>query len=352
MELQLIGFVTLLVVNFALGTKDIAREKKEITYKASYLKTEQGLAQNLPVCADSEDSRFCNCFAQKSIGHCESKRNDMQYWCPITCKLCTGLPKEDVGKVIVARRAPSPPRCQYTKHGCCKDGTSVALGPHRAGCPENCYDEPRFFCSFYQIQKLCTGAFYTSLLHRCPRTCGFCSPPEKVNKCEDKWGDKMCQYFDKFKMCTRRNHKHKMARNCRKTCNKCTLPVPQLKHVAPQCVQDGNCCWDKRTPVSHGCPKCRNLMNNRFCDLNYKSCNKVFHIKGNRIRELCPRTCGLCVKTRQCKDDVLYKLYCHTWKKEGKCESERNIMKMYCPRTCDMCEEIVTEAMSGKTVPQ
>ena len=108
MELQLISFVTLLVVNFALGTKDIAREKKEITYKASYLKTEQGLAQNLPVCADSEDSRFCNCFAQKSIGHCESKRNDMQYWCPITCKLCTGLPKEDVGKVIVARRAPSP----------------------------------------------------------------------------------------------------------------------------------------------------------------------------------------------------------------------------------------------------
>lgn len=121
---------------------------------------------------------------------------------------------------------------------------------------EKCFDTPNYNCDFYKRIGLCQNPMYkTSLLLRCPLSCGYCKPAEVGVRrgCFDKWSN--CQKFLKMGLCNSLRWGTRLARNCKKTCLKCKRNrAPALLSVASPCSFDDNCCWDRSTPINGKCP--------------------------------------------------------------------------------------------------
>ena len=72
--------------------------------------------------------------------------------------------------------------------------------------------------------------------------------------CYNEESDGKCEMFNKFGYCKIKNVKERVAKMCARTCRVCTMNAPKLRDVIPECAKEG-CCWDNRSPISHGCPR-------------------------------------------------------------------------------------------------
>ena len=72
--------------------------------------------------------------------------------------------------------------------------------------------------------------------------------------CYNEDSDEKCEKLGRFGYCKMKKFKKRVAKMCARTCRICTMNAPKLKDVTPDCAAEG-CCWDNRTPISHGCPR-------------------------------------------------------------------------------------------------
>jgi len=84
--------------------------------------------------------------------------------------------------------------------------------------------------------------------------------------------------------------KKKMKYWCRETCELCKAPAP------PACERsEFGCCWNDANaegPDQEGCPECKNVMSEIFCDRLKGACDDLSSAEFMKMR--CPIQCGYC----------------------------------------------------------
>jgi len=130
-----------------LMKKDQCKEKKAIrVYHYGNCIQQDSCADALPeICNDLRRAGLC--FASVEL---------MQFYCPISCRLC---------------RQPAPhPQCHFSEHGCCWNTDMFATGPNQKGC-DACTE--RAFCVHFK--SLCSKERNIAVMRQfCPKTCGYC----------------------------------------------------------------------------------------------------------------------------------------------------------------------------------
>ena len=117
-----------------------------------------------------------------------------------------------------------------------------------------CQDDPTYksVCKSYAKNGYCK-IYYTTLKKLCPRSCKMCGK-EIVNGCYNKLEDSKCKQLSLYGYCKAAGFKDRMAKLCGLTCKACINNAPDLFYITPKCAKEG-CCWDRKTPLSKGCPR-------------------------------------------------------------------------------------------------
>ena len=117
-----------------------------------------------------------------------------------------------------------------------------------------CQDKLKFkeVCKSYAKNGYCE-IYHAALRKICPRSCQMCGK-KIVNGCYNKLDDSKCKRLSMYGYCKAAGFKKRMAKLCGLTCESCLDKAPKISDITPKCAKEG-CCWDRKTPLSKGCPR-------------------------------------------------------------------------------------------------
>eukprot|EP00105_Crassostrea_gigas_P009414 XP_011424357.1 PREDICTED: uncharacterized protein LOC105326186 isoform X2 [Crassostrea gigas] len=304
--------------------------------------------QKLP-CEDDLD--YCNEFG-KEICNQEQYGQYMREHCRKFCNFCKA-PTEYLVLSTLPTTTPEPTT------------TTTAYNP----ASEWCRDNSTLNCWYYPDEK-CVGAYEGWARVYCPYRCGYC--PNFHPPCEDL--DSNCAAF-RNGSCTDTRYRAYMREHCRNHCDECTYPGQGLTPISPPTLVFISSTPASSTTVnissmgpSGGPPAveptlatagpgsstslalptgedCKDAMD--CSTYSSESCVGVF--KTWAIKN-CPRTCGYCTSTTDCRDyeecDQLPDDVCSN-------PTYRRIAETSCRKFCKLCtvptKPGTTEAMMVPT---
>lgn len=309
--------------------------------------------QKLP-CED--DLNYCNEFG-KEVCNQEQYGQYMREHCRKFCNFCKA-PTEYLVSSTLPTTTPEPTT------------TTTAYNP----ASEWCRDNSTLNCWYYPDEK-CVGAYEGWARVYCPYRCGYC--PNFHPPCEDL--DSNCAAF-RNGSCTDTRYRAYMREHCRSHCNECTYPGQNLTPISPPtpifisttpaasttvnipsigptggppAVTPTLATAGPGSSTSLALPTgedCKDAMN--CSTYSSESCVGVF--KTWAIKN-CPRTCGYCTGTTDCRDyEECNKL------PEDVCSNPtyRRIAETSCRKFCKLCtvalaptKPVVTGTTEAMMVP-
>nr|XP_034332354.1 uncharacterized protein LOC105326186 isoform X3 [Crassostrea gigas] len=235
-------------------------------------------------------------------------------------------------------------------------GASTVNTVHAKEASEWCKDNSTLNCWYYPDEK-CVGASEGWARAYCPYRCGYC--PNFYPPCEDL--DSNCAVFVNGS-CSNVLYRAYMREHCRRHCNECYYPGQDLTpNIPPDSVLVITTTSNVNTPVMAGSVSpttlgratgddCKDAVD--CSTYSSESCVGVF--KTWAIRN-CPRTCGYCTGTTDCRDyeecDKLHDDVCSN-------PTYRRIAETSCRKFCKLCtatlvptKPVVTGTTEAMMVP-
>jgi len=177
-------------------------------------------------------------------------------------------------------------------------------------------------------QPKCKDPCYVN--HKCQCEC----PPENhcpKKPCKDYNTEtdfsRTCDFAKKYNRCKGRED---MARLCAESCGHCDYAKEQLGNlIIDGSGGGGNGPSPTFNPNAKIGPKCRD---ERFCRFTAGAIAPGDCVGSNAdLVETCPKKCGICLPCWNKKPE------CAQWAKEGKCESQKQMMYNNCNEACGLC---------------
>ncbi|XP_048770723.2 uncharacterized protein LOC125676895 [Ostrea edulis] len=243
--------------------------------------------------------------------------------------------------------------------------TPVPTTPTTPYNPVSEWCQDRLNCWYFPDEK-CVGNYENWARKNCAFRCGYC--PGFYPPCVDL--DVNCGKFTPGS-CTNITYRAYMRINCRKTCNACVYPAQNLKpntHPAPMFPKTSTVPTTIKTrtpgptetihPINHitstigqvptttnivlpTVEDCKDAIN--CTGYSRESCLGIFKTWGLTN---CPRTCGYCTASTECRDyeecDKLPSVLCTD-------PSYRKFAERTCRKFCNICTEIAVSAKPAVT---
>jgi len=170
---------------------------------------------------------------------------------------------------------------------------------------------------------------------RCKRSCRFCCADANIGICKT-----ISKLKDVKATCVAKNLHERLRIMCPKTCGFCGKALAEIP-----CIRSTyGCCWDGSIAKDHigterdGCPACKNVKSDSFCERFKSDCSEDYTLAGEQIRFMCPKTCRRCGPHAICRDDPSVKDTCLMLKMQDGCQNIFHAMKFSCAKTCGICK--------------
>jgi len=229
-------------------------------------------------CDDDKTVGVEKCKSFKKMGLCSEGdfQDRLRIFCPRTCEFCG--------------RVPAEPPCVTSKYGCCWDGGVAQdhVGTASDGCTP-CQDYySADFCNKFKHD--CNNSWSVAgeqMRTLCPKTCGKCGP-HKVCRDDPRMTDS-CASLARKGSCT--SNFHVMKFSCAKSCELCHKSTIDCKDTTYGCCEDGKTI--AKGYFKEGCKECSDIKSDQF-DCEFLKLHHACLNHKDRMKVLCPATCGYC----------------------------------------------------------